>query len=404
MRILFTRFPLTSAHGGAENQTMWLAEGLREKGHDVSFLGSCPILLTTFSAAGFGASKLRIGPPPVTRLSALSFLWRRTQMFQRMTQAYESLSKSPEIVVMLSLTEKILMTDWLASRGVKVFWIEHDRIGRWLLRNPWLGALRKASKNATMICVSELSRNMMIQLGFDEKCVIAIPNGVPLPPSSPDPFSRREKGSSVSRGKDLFLLQQDSPTPSGEGSGVRVPSHEGSGVRVGCIARLSPEKGIDVLLRSLEFLPEADLTIVGTGREEGYLRSLIFEDAQKIGVQRARLVHHIADLEKFYHSLDVFVLPSLDHDPFGLVAAEAMVRSIPTVVTDTCGISSYLENGKDALIVQAGSSQMMAEALKKLLDPVLRAKIAAEGQITARTCFTIPAMVDAYEDAMKRRS
>lgn len=278
----------------------------------------------------------------------------------------QALPEKPDALVMLSLSEKLLLTEWAASRGIKVFWVEHDRIGRWLTKNPWLGALKRVSKKAVIICVSELSRRMYIDLGFDAARVMAIPNGIPFPTD--------------------MLKKKASESPE---------------VNVGVIARLSPEKGIDMLIRALFDLPEMNLTVVGVGREEGYLTSLMFEDAQRVGVQRMKLISHIEDLEKFYQSLDVFVLPSSDHDPFGLVAAEAMARGVATVVTDACGIAAYLENGKDALIAEAGSAESLEAALRMLLDPEIRTRLAAEGKLTARTCFSLEAMTDAYEAAFR---
>jgi glycosyltransferase involved in cell wall biosynthesis len=114
-----------------------------------------------------------------------------------------------------------------------------------------------------------------------------------------------------------------------------------------------------------------------------------------------RLHAHVRDLETFYAGLDIFVLPSSDHDPFGLVAAEAMARGIATVVTTACGIAASLEHGKDALIVEAGSESDMESAIRSLLDAATRERIAAEGLITARTCFSLERMTDAYEEAMQ---
>ncbi|MBP9850331.1 MAG: glycosyltransferase family 4 protein [Candidatus Peribacteraceae bacterium] len=366
MNILFTRFPYVSARGGAERQTQWLAKGLIERGHSVSFLGSCHPLSSMFKEIGAESHHLSLGLPPVTLWLAISFLWRRTAIQKKLIAAMEKLPHTPDVLVMLSLTEKLLLTAWAASHGIKVFWVEHDRIGRWLTKNPWLKSLRKAAAHATIICVSDLSASMMTDIGFDRQRIIAIPNGIPFPADHP------EKKASE--------------------------SHE---VNVGVIARLSPEKGIDTLIRALLDLPEINLTVVGVGREEGYLKSLMFEDAQRVGIQRMKLIAHMEDLEKFYHSLDVFVLPSSDHDPFGLVAAEAMARGIATVVTDACGIAASLENGKDALITEAGSAESLEAALRRLLDPDTRSRLAAEGRLTARTCFSLQAMTDAYEAAFR---
>lgn len=367
MRILFTRFPFESAKGGAELQTQWLASGLLKRGHSVGFLGSCHPLASMLKEIGVATHFLSIGMPPVSLWLAISFLWRKKTMQQKMIAAVKALPEKPDVIVMMSLTEKILLTEWAERNGMKVFWIEHDRVGRWLTKNPWLGVLKRVSKKALIICVSELSRQMYINHGFDAGRILAIHNGIPLPPDV------------------VIKTASESPT-----------------LRVGVIARLSPEKGIDVLLRSILDLPEIDLTIVGAGKEEGYLRSLMFEDAQRIGVERVKLVSHMADLTKLYQSLDVFVLPSSDHDPFGLVAAEAMAHGVATVVTDACGIAGNIENGKDALIAKAGSSESMEAALRTLLDPAVRRKFAEEGKLTSRLCFSADAMVDAYERAFKR--
>lgn len=365
MHLLFTRFPFESAQGGAENQTMWLAEGLKAKGHGVSFLGSCPVLLTTFAAAGFDATKLVIGPPPVTTWSAASFLWRRKDMQKKLVDAVDAIAT--DAACMLSLSEKILLTDHLHAKGVKVFWIEHDRVGRWLAGNPWLGALKNAARHATIICVSELSRKKYIDLGFDPVRIIVIPNGVPLPAS-----------------------RQPLPANTTE-------------LHLGTVARLSAEKGIDVLLQAIGRLPEFSLTIVGKGPQEGYVRSLIAEDTQRlgIGVPRIKLISHVADLADFYAGLDAFVLPSSDHDPFGLVAAEAMSCGVPTVITDACGIAGSLKSGTEVLVAEAGSSQSLERALRELLHASRRESLGAAGKQAVISRLTVDQMSEAYDKVLR---
>jgi hypothetical protein len=77
MEILITRFPLESANGGAENQTMWLTQGLLERGHTVSFLGSCPVLTERMKKLGVPVHPLNIGAPPVSLWHALAFFFRK---------------------------------------------------------------------------------------------------------------------------------------------------------------------------------------------------------------------------------------------------------------------------------------------------------------------------------------
>lgn len=361
MNILFTRFPLESANGGAENQTMWLASGLAKRGHSVSFLGSCPVLLSRFSAQNLSTHSLQIGSPPVTKTGALSFFWRRFSMQKSLVHSIDALPQKPDVVCMLSLSEKLLLTPLLANRGIKVVWIEHDRIGRWLTRNPWLPTLKACSTRALIVTVSKLSEEKYRALGFDAAKIAVIPNGIPAP--------QQPASSSATK----------------------------SGFHIGCVSRLSPEKGIDVLLSAVRHIPEATVHVVGEGSEEGYLRSLIAEDEASIGLRRITLRHRVDNLDTFYASLNALVLPSTDHDPFGLVAAEAMARGIPVIVTDACGIASSLTHGRDALIVRAGSIALLADAIRRLLDPSEAARIAGAGKDTASTIFALDRMVEAYE-------
>ncbi len=364
MRILFTRFPLESAFGGAEVQTVSLMKGLREHGHEVAFLGSCPVLLKEASTLGFPTTTLHIGPPPVTMWGAISFTWRRLRMKRELLSRLTA--QRYDAVCMLSMTEKLLATEALSENGTRVFWIEHDRIGRWLRRNPWLSTLRRAACFATTITVSGLSRSMMIGLGWEEGKTVAIPNGVAV-----ERFGNVQK---TARG--------------------RAPYH------VGCVARLTEDKGVDVLIDAVTDLPESTLTIIGRGREEGFLRKVIEE--RTLG-ERVHIIGNTEDLGAFYASLDVLVLPSRDHDPFGLVAAEAMAVGVPVIVTNACGIAASLQNGEDALIVRAGSSKALLQALETMFhDAQARESIARKGREKAQSDFTVKRMVDQYESLMRK--
>ncbi len=384
MRILFTRFPFESADGGAENQTMWLMEGLRARGHDVAFLGSCSVLLERARELKIESGELNIGLPPVTKWSAISFLWRKKKMQERLIRAVNSLialSSKPKALVMLSLSEKILLTEWAAKQGVKVFWVEHDSIGKWLTKNPWLPAMRRASKHATIICVSELSRKMYAEMGFDAERVVAIPNGVP---------ARHETS-------DMRHETSDMRHQSSAQQGLKSHVSSLTSLKIGTIARLSPEKGIDILIQAIADLPEFTLYIIGTGPEEGYLRTLIAKDTERMGTARIHLQNRIDDLHNFFESLDAFVLPSSDHDPFGLVAAEAMARGIPTIVTDACGIAGYLMADEEALIAQANSVASLRLSLVSMLDPAVRQGLSEAGKRAVKQKLSVERMVEAYE-------
>ncbi len=358
MRILFTRFPLESAYGGAEVQTLSLMRGLRERGHEVSFLGSCPILLKESAKYEIPSTPLEIGIPPVTKWGAVSFLWRQRRIKRQFAQALQATSYKPQAVVMLSMSEKLLLTHGATQQGIAVYWLEHDRIGKWLTWNPWLPCMRKLSREAITVCVSALSKDLYVRLGWSAENTVDIPNGIDV-----RRFAKRERA-----------------------------ARESGVLHIGCVARLTQDKGVDLLVRAAGQLPETQLTIIGTGRDEDAIRSLIAELHLE---DRITLQPSHPDLGAFYQTIDVLALPSREHDPFGLVAAEAMALGTPVIVTDACGIAGYL--GHESFIVPANSQEALAEAMRKLRDPMLRTHLSEAAKRTAHEKFSLQKMIDAYE-------
>ncbi len=356
------RFPLESAHGGAEVQTLSLMRGLRDRGHDVAFLGSCPVLLSLCRDAGIAATELEIGQPPVSKKLAVSFLWRQWKMRKTLIDALEHAGE-PDAIVMLSMSEKLLLTEHAEERGARVLWVEHDRIGRWLAWNPWRPMLRKASRHATTVCVSELSRSICIGLGWPANRTVAIPNGIDA---------------------DRFPVQKRAASP-----GM---------LRIGCVARLTRDKGVDVLIRAVKDVPGTTLTIIGAGPRARHLQKMIMETGC---APRITLRAREENLGDFYQQIDLLVLPSREHDPFGLVAAEAMAVGTPVIVTDACGIAGYLQKN-EAIVTRANSVRALKRAIEQCMDPAMRERMAAKGKEVARGRFSLDAMVNAYDQLLAR--
>jgi glycosyltransferase involved in cell wall biosynthesis len=97
--------------------------------------------------------------------------------------------------------------------------------------------------------------------------------------------------------------------------------------------RLSPEKGVDLLLHAMTKVPGARLEIAG----DGPLRAALEDLALSLGVANRVRFHgwlsqdQIADLHR---RAALVCVPSLWPEPFGYVAAEAMAAARPVVATD----------------------------------------------------------------------
>lgn len=357
MKILFTRFPLESTLGGAEIQTLALMEGLVERGHAVAFAGSCPVLLNECQKRGMINAELFIGNPPVTKLGALTFAWRKHRMQEQLAAMIKEFGRL-DALVMLSMTEKLLLTDIADALGIRVFWVEHDKVGRWLTKNPWLHLLLKQSEHAKTVTVSDLSKQIYTDLGWYQNRVISIPNGIDEMHIG-KPFKRERKNA-------------------------------GDMLRLGCVARLSPEKGVEVLINAMKGASKnMTLEIVGEGPDAASLKKRA-GDTVTFSPKEPRV-------RTAYERFDALVLPSREHDPFGLVAAEAMMLGLPVIVTDVCGIAGYLENKDDAIIAKGDSVSALTEAIQSLMDPATFNRLAQNGARTASEKFSAKSMVDAYE-------
>jgi len=134
------------------------------------------------------------------------------------------------------------------------------------------------------------------------------------------------------------------------------------------VARLSPEKGLTVLLDALgaaraQATP-VHLTIVGDGPLrmglEDQTRRLRLTDAVTfagaIGQDRIR---------DFYAAADAFVLPSFS-EGLPVVLMEAMAMGLPVIASRITGIPELVREGIDGLLVPPGNTEELAAAIQRV--------------------------------------
>lgn len=141
------------------------------------------------------------------------------------------------------------------------------------------------------------------------------------------------------------------------------------------VGRLSFYKGFPYLIRAMEQLSDARLSIVGQGPDRTELAALIRELGLGDRVELAGAVSH-EDLCRRYAACDVFCLPSLDKsEAFGVVLMEAMRYGKPLVTTEIpgSGVSWVNRDGESGLVVERGNAAALAGALTALRDDPARA-------------------------------
>jgi glycosyltransferase involved in cell wall biosynthesis len=144
------------------------------------------------------------------------------------------------------------------------------------------------------------------------------------------------------------------------------------------VGRLEQEKGIDVLIRSLQ--PGWELTVVGSGSLERELRSLASDRGASV-----TWVGYQSDLQPYLAAADIAVLPSLS-EGWGLAAVEAAASGLPVVMSDVGCAGELLVDGQSALVVPPGDPTALQNALQRLTSDadLRRALGSAAAQATSK--------------------
>ncbi len=136
---------------------------------------------------------------------------------------------------------------------------------------------------------------------------------------------------------------------------------------IGTICRLVKQKGLEYLIRSmvmiLKHYPSAKLLIVGDGPLKKRLQGLALRLQMDKNVIFAGAREDIPELLLM---MDVFALPSL-WEPLANAILEAHAASIPVVTTNVDGSPEIIINNRTGLLVEAGNSEKLADAVLYLL-------------------------------------
>ncbi len=165
------------------------------------------------------------------------------------------------------------------------------------------------------------------------------------------------------------------------------------------VGRHEPRKGLGILIDALAHLPdEVRLWVGGDGPET----SELMERAG--GDPRVEWLGRISDAEKQarLRGADVFCVPSLFGESFGVVLLEAMAARTPIVASDLDAYAIVARPGRDALLSTPGDPVALAASLKRVLfDPDTADSLVESGLERARQ-FSMDELasryVEIYED------
>ena len=150
------------------------------------------------------------------------------------------------------------------------------------------------------------------------------------------------------------------------------------------IARLDKEhrwKGLELVLKSLVFCPDAHLQVVG----DGDLRSSYEKFASELGVaDRVEFLGTVTGGAKdrlIQTAVALIAYPTTNNDAFPTVLLEAWANQTPVVTADIGALRTLVRDGVDGLVVPPASPEKLAHTMQRLInDPETGRQLGEQGR------------------------
>lgn len=345
-------------YGGPVRVALNQATALRERGHQVIVAAATrgfdtpPTEMDGIPLRLFKAHQLlpRTGFAGMVAPDLLSWIWRyaREADVVHIHAARDLVTLPAAQFIKASRTPYFLQTHGMIDASQHPLSKPLDAI----LTRP---VLRGASK---VFHLTELERSQLVEVAGAGLPLVSLPNGVP--PADPAPMDQ-DAAPEV-----LFL------------------------------ARLAPRKRPMLMVEAARALhakhPRARFALVGPDEGEGQAVAAAIKKANAEGVpvawEGALSPEHTLDRLK---ASTVYVLPSIN-EPYPMSVLEAMSIAKPVVLTDTCGLSTIVQE-QDAGIVVDDSLAGLIRAVDLLLsDPEEAAAKGRRGRNYVRTHLSMAAI------------
>ena len=192
---------------------------------------------------------------------------------------------------------------------------------------------------------------------------------------------------------------------SGDGAAIRAEFALGRAPVLGCVARLAPRRGHELLIRGFQQLlpeyPHARLLLVGKGEARARLEALV----SGLGLTREVLFagYRDADLPAVLQALDAFALMGAGSDESCRAALEAMAAGRPVVGRRVGALPETVVHGVTGLLVDDDRPESVAQALRALgAEPERAAAMGRAGRDRARALFGPDAHAAQVEQIYRR--
>jgi len=340
-----------SSPGGVQSQVLALSRALNRLGHRVRVLGPCDGAPPETGVTSLGASIPTFANGSIAPIAPdLACTLRTIRAFRDeefdVIHIHEPICPGPCQTALFLRTAPIVGT-WHAAGGSKAYLTPGVK---------WL-----ATRMNVRTAVSHDARDMAHEaLGGNYEIVF---NGIEV-----DNFI------------DAAATKCDGPT-------------------IAYVGRHEPRKGLEVLLEAMTSLPQnVTLWIMSDGPQTEELRS------RYEGDHRLLWLGAVSEEEKIERikGADVFCVPSLRGESFGIVLLEAMAAGTPVVASDLPGYRNVASQGDEAYLVPPGDVQALSAGLLKVLEDGELANQLSESGSKRVSEFSMDRLAAIYVDVYER--
>lgn len=364
MRILFLIRSLDT--GGAERQMTLLANGLKERGHDVA---------VAVMYAG-GQLEKDLDNVPLIDL-AKGGRWKTVDFLQRLHRAVKSFQ--PDIIQgflgtanLMGTVLKPFLPKMKTVWGIRASNMDLSRYS--VVHRLHFQAEKILSRYAdTIVANSHAGLAHIKECGFVNDNFAVVHNGI---------------------NTDAFTINQTVGTEIRRSWGVQPDE-----CLIGLVARMDPKKGHEVFLESASIASQKNrhlkFAIIGQGSldREKKLRSM----ATDLGISDSVIwAGRRDDMNAVYNALDICCLSSLFGEGFPNVLGEAMCCGVPCITSDV-GDAAFVV-GPLGKVVPPNNSNELAKSLLSLASSS-KETLNSKAQIRERivSCFSQSAMLKEME-------
>ena len=153
----------------------------------------------------------------------------------------------------------------------------------------------------------------------------------------------------------------------GNDSNDAVEEQRGDKRQILLLARLMPQKRIDLMIRIWSRLandfPEWHVKVLGEGQE----RAALEQQIRQAGLQQSFLLPgEVKDVQPELSRSGILCLTS-EYEGFGIVLIEAMQTGVPVMAFEYVGVHDIIQDGHDGIVVPFGDVEGYAAKLRDLM-------------------------------------